>query len=92
MSSANDMEVQKEMTTVMIVVNAVFIAGILAVIVGGHLFALATQHRDHGVVTEGPVLRRNIWSERRRRPRPVRVERRQTRPAQTRAGQPWPAA
>ncbi len=79
------------MTTVMIVVNAVFIAGILAVIIGGHLYALATQHRDHGVVAEGPVLRRSIWSERRRGARPVRVERRRTRTAQARSGQPWPA-
>lgn len=73
------------MPTVMIVLNIVFILGVLAVIVGGHLYAMATQHRDHGVVAHGPLLSRRLWSERRRRSRPVRVERR------ARAGQPWPA-
>ena len=75
------------MPTVMIILNIVFIAGLVAVICVGLLYAMATQHRDHGAVATGQFLRRHVWSERRRRARPVRVERRRAVP-----GQPWPAA
>jgi hypothetical protein len=54
------------MPTAMIVLNVIFAVGVVVVIVGGMLVALATQHRDHGVVTAGPVLRRRVWSRRRR--------------------------
>jgi hypothetical protein len=70
----------------MIILNVVFIVGVLAVLVAVHLYAIATQHRDHGAVASGPVLSRRVWSERRRRSRAVRVERR------GRSGEPWPAA
>ena len=50
------------MTTLIVALNIVFAVGVLAVIVAGHLVAIATQHRDHGVLSSGPVLRRRIWS------------------------------
>lgn len=74
------------MSTVNIILNIVFISGAVAVIFGGLLYAMATQHRDHNAVATGPFLRRRVFSERRRRARPVRGERR------ARSGQPWPAA
>ena len=77
------------MPIAMLILNVVFVVLVLAVLVGGHLFAVATQHRDHGAVHTGPVFHRRLWSERRRRSRPVTTERRQE-PA--RAGHPWPAA
>ena len=55
------------MPTVMIILNIVFIAGLVAVICGGLLYAMATQHRDHGAVATGTFLRRHVWSERRGR-------------------------
>lgn len=54
------------MLTEMIILNAVLAVGLVVVIVGGILVAMATQHRDHGVVVAGPVLRRRVWSRRRR--------------------------
>ena len=77
------------MPIVMLILNVVLVVVVLAVLVGGHLYAVATQHRDHGAVHTGPVFGRRVFSERRRRSRPVSVERRAT-PA--RGGQPWPAA
>ena len=74
------------MTTLIVALNVVFAVGVLVVIVGGHLYAIATQHRDHGVLSSGPVFRRRIWA-RRSRPhtgpvRPTVVPRRgQVRPA-----------
>jgi hypothetical protein len=56
------------MPTVMIVLNVVFAAFVVVGIVGTHLYAVFTQHRDHGVVASGPPLRRRIWS-RSERPR-----------------------
>jgi hypothetical protein len=73
----------------MVILNVLFAVLVLAVLVGAHLYAVATQHRDHGAVHTGPVFHRHVWSDRRRRPRPVSVERRSQPP---RAGQPWPAA
>jgi hypothetical protein len=77
------------MPIAMLILNVVLIVLVLAVLVGAHLYAVATQHRDHGAVHTGPVFRRRVFSERRRRSRPVTVERR-TKVA--RGGQPWPAA
>ena len=74
------------MPTVIIILNVALVIGVLAVLVGGHLYAIATQHRDHGAASSGPVLSRRVWSERRHRSRPVKVERR------VRAREPWPAA
>jgi hypothetical protein len=68
----------------MIIFNIVFIAGLVAVVFGGLLYAMATQHRDHRAVATGPFLRRSVWSE--RRPAAVRVE------PQARPAQPWLAA
>jgi hypothetical protein len=50
------------MPTVMIVLNIVFAAFVVLGIVGTHLYAVLTQHRDHGVVATGPPLGRRIWS------------------------------
>lgn len=77
------------MPVAMIILNVLFVVLVLAVLVGAHLYAVATQHRDHGAVHSGPVFHRHVWSERRRRPRQVSVERR-SRPK--RSGQPSPAA
>ena len=77
------------MPVAMIILNVLFVVLVVAVLVGGHLYAVATQHRDHGVVAEGPIHRRRVWSERRHRPRPVAVERR-SQP--TRSREPHPSA
>ena len=74
------------MPTVMVVLNMVFVVGVLAVIVGMHLAAIATQHRDHGVLASGPVFRRRIWS------RTGRPHAGPVRPWIARRGQVWPAA
>lgn len=73
------------MSTVMIVVNVVFAIGVVVVIAGGLLIAMATQHRDHGVIAAGPLLRRRVWSGR-RRPHAGPV-----RPWIARRGEVWPA-
>ena len=80
---------------VMIASDLLRMVAVASLFVGGgtpsrlHLYAVATQHRDHGAVHTGPVFHRHLWSERRRRSRPVKVERRAQR---RRTGQPWPAA
>jgi hypothetical protein len=74
------------MSTVMIVLNIVFVTGVVAVIVGGLLYAVATQHHDHDVAASGPLFRRHVWSPR-RRPQPGR-----TRQWPARQGQAWPTA
>lgn len=74
------------MPTVMIVVNVLFAVGVVVVVAGGLLVAMATQHRDHDVVAAGPVLRRRVWS---RRPRPHAGP---VRPWIARRGEVWPAA
>jgi len=48
------------------VLNAVLMGGIVVVIAGGLLWAIATQHRDHGVASAGPLFRRWMWSRSRR--------------------------
>jgi hypothetical protein len=48
--------------TISVILNIVFSVGIVVVIVGGLLFALATQHRDHNVLAAGSLLRRRLWS------------------------------
>jgi cytochrome b subunit of formate dehydrogenase len=77
------------MPIAMIILNILLVALLLAIFVGGHLYAMATQHRDHGAVATGPVLRRRVWSERRRWSRPVRIERRRQSALRSK---PWPAA
>ncbi len=73
------------MPTVMIALNIVFAVAVVVVVAGGLLVAMATQHRDHGVLAAGPVLRRRVWS-RRRRPHAGPV-----RPRIARRGEVWPA-
>ncbi len=58
------------MPTIMIVLNILFAIGVVMVVAGGLLVAIATQHRDHGVLATGPVLRRRLWSPGARTPRP----------------------
>jgi hypothetical protein len=48
--------------TTALIINAVLMAAVVVVLVGGHLWAIATQHRDHGVFAAGPVFRRRLWS------------------------------
>lgn len=49
-----------------LIINAVLMAGIVLVIVGLLAWAVATQHRDHGVLAAGPLFGRRIWSRPRR--------------------------
>ena len=74
------------MPAVMIVFNILFAVGVVVVIAGGLLVAMATQHRDHGVIASGPLLRRRVWS---RGPRPHAGP---VRPWIARQGEVWPAA
>jgi hypothetical protein len=74
------------MPTVIVVLNILLAVGIVAAIVGGLLVALATQHRDHGVMSSGPVLRRRVWSQ------SGRPHAGPKRPWIVRRGQVWPAA
>jgi len=75
--------------TGMVIFDVVLMAAIVLVIVVGLAWAVATQHRDHGVTAAGPLLRREVWSRNRRAHagsrRPLYVRR--PYPAQ-----PWPAA
>ena len=74
------------MPAVMIALNIFFVAFVVVGMVGHFLWAIATQHRDHGVVASGSLLRRHVWSRRRRRHAgPVR-------PWVVRGSQVWPAA
>jgi hypothetical protein len=50
------------MTTFAIILNIVFAAGIVATIVGGLVWSVATQDRDHGVAAAGTLMRRRAWS------------------------------
>jgi hypothetical protein len=50
------------MPVAIMIVNIVFIVGVLGVIVGLCTWAVVTQHRDHGVIAEGSLFRRRIWS------------------------------
>jgi hypothetical protein len=62
---ANETETPVELA--IIILNIVLIVGVLGVIVGLCTWAISTQHRDHGVLAEGSLARRRIWSP---RPRP----------------------
>lgn len=74
------------MPAVMIVLNILFALGVVVVVAGGILVAIATQHRDHGVVAAGPVLRRRLWS------RGGRAHAGPVRPWIASRGEVWPAA
>jgi hypothetical protein len=74
------------MPALMIVFNIVFAVGVVAVIVGGILVAIATQHHDHRVLAAGPFLKRRIWS-RGGQPHAGPVH-----PWVARRGQVWPAS
>jgi hypothetical protein len=74
------------MPTVMVVLNVLFSVGVVAVIVGGHFAAMATQHHDHRALAAGPLLKRRIWS------RSGRAHAGPVRPWVVRRGQVWPAA
>jgi hypothetical protein len=73
------------MPTVMISLNILFVLFVVVAQVALHLWAMATQHRDHGAAASGPPLRRQIWSRRRPHAGPVR-------PRLARRGEVWPAA
>jgi hypothetical protein len=45
-----------------LIIDGLLMAAVVLVIVGGLLWAVATQHRDHGVFATGPVFRRRLWS------------------------------
>lgn len=66
----------------LILLNAALMGGVVLAVAGGIIWAIATQHRDHGVASAGPVLRRRLWSPVRR---PIFVPGRepQRRPALT---------
>ena len=48
--------------TGMVIFNVVLMVGIVLVIAGGLAWAVATQHRDHGVTSSGSLLARRVWS------------------------------
>jgi|GEM_PF-3417391 len=74
--------------TAVVIVNALLCVGILFVVVAPLVWAIMTQHRDHGVSAVGPLHRRWVWS---RAGRPHAGSR---RPQFVRSygGRPWPAA
>jgi hypothetical protein len=74
------------MSFVTIILNLILAVGVIIGIVGHLAWSVATQHRDHGVETAGPLGRRRIWS-RHSRPHAGPV-----RPWIThQGGQVWPA-
>lgn len=74
------------MPALMIALNILFIAFVAIAVAGGIFYAMATQHRDHGVAASGSLLRRRVWARRtRRHAGPVR-------PWVVRRGEVWPAA
>jgi hypothetical protein len=74
------------MATVMIALNIFFVALVVIAEVANFLYAIATQHRFHGVEASGSFLSRRVWS---RRARPHAGPRRAW---VVRRGQAWPAA
>jgi len=50
------------MTATAIILNIAFAVGVVGGIVGMLLWSVATQHRDHGVLAAGPLVRRRLWS------------------------------
>lgn len=74
------------MSAVMIALNIVFAVFVVVVVAGGLLLAMATQHRDHGAVASGSLLRRRVWS------RGGRPHAGPVRPRIARRGEVWPAA
>jgi hypothetical protein len=84
-SFVNDAK-ERDMPTVMMVLNVLCAVGVVAVIAGGFRVAIATQHRDHRVLAYGPFLRRRIWS------RTGRPHAGPVRPRVARQGEVWPAA
>lgn len=75
--------------TGMVILDAVLMAAIVLVIVGGLAWAVATQHHDHGVTSTGPLLARRVWSHRRRAHAGSRRALYARPPHRT---EPWPAA
>jgi hypothetical protein len=74
------------MPAVMIALNIFFVAFVVLGTVGHFVWAIATQHRVHGVTASGSLLRRRVWSRRTgRHAGPVR-------PWIVRRGEVWPAA
>ena len=55
------------MSTGFILINAALAIGVVLMIAGGITWAIATQHRDHGVAAAGSLFRRRLWSHRRTR-------------------------
>jgi hypothetical protein len=74
------------MPIVMVVLNVIFALGVVVVIAGSIVLAIATQHRDHGVLASGSLLRRRVWS------RTGRSHAGPVRPWVRRNGQVWPIA
>ena len=74
------------MPAVMVVLNVLFVGLVVVVVAGGIVLAIATQHRDHGVLASGPLCRRRVWS------RTGKPHAGPVRPWVTRHGQAWPAA
>jgi hypothetical protein len=74
------------MPALFVVLNVLFALIVVGVIAGGIVLAIATQHRDHGVLASGPLLRRRVWS------RGGRPHAGPIRPWVTRNGEAWPVA
>lgn len=57
---------EDEMSIGLILLNAALMGSVVLVVAGGIIWAIATQHRDHGVASTGPIFRRRVWSPSRR--------------------------
>lgn len=74
------------MPAIIVVLNVIFALGVVVIIAGSIVLAIATQHRDHGVLASGTLLRRRVWS------RSGRPHAGPVRSWVTRNGQAWPVA
>jgi hypothetical protein len=69
--------------TIALILNIVFSAGVLTVLLGAFVWSIATQHRDRGLtLVSGPRRHRWTWSQ---------SGRPQVAPTYRLKGQPWPA-
>jgi hypothetical protein len=75
--------------TGIVIFNLILMAGVVFVIAGGLAWAVATQHRDHGAASAGPLLARRVWST---SPRDHAGSRRPLYARPPYRAEPWPRA
>ena len=52
------------MHTVLWIIAGIFAAGVVIALLARLGWGISTQHRDHEAVSEGPLMKRHIWSRR----------------------------